>query len=222
MGLKQVSDIELPETFDIEEDFDHRTMYCEADISDMTGWNAQTIEAEIKAGRFPGPLNRNTRAPGWSRIKVDIHYAIMIAQSPSNEEAERIERYCDQYEEAYREALAIEKQSPTLSIQILQNQARAIADQMVDRMKKCDAEEEHIEEAWEHYFEEALSEAEQEHEDFIEISARPAKHYAGLLNRRKFAMGQSKQRQSKTPAFLAQHPWSHLLLPIPQARHRKA
>lgn len=96
--MKQVADIELPEDFDIEEDFDHRTMYCEADITDMTGWNAQTIEAEIKAGRFPGPLNKNIRAPVWSRIKVDMHYAVMIAQPPNNEEAERIERYRDQYE----------------------------------------------------------------------------------------------------------------------------
>jgi hypothetical protein len=170
--MKQVADFELPETFDIEQDFDHRTMYCEADITDMTGWNFQIIEAEIKAGRFPGPLNKNTRAPVWSRVKVDIHYAGMIAQPPNNEEAERIERYRDQYEEAYREALAIEKQSPTLSIQILQNQARAVADQMVDRMRKSGAAEEDIAEAWEHYFEEALSEAEEGHEDFIEMSAR--------------------------------------------------
>jgi hypothetical protein len=76
------------------------------------------------------------------------------------------------YEEAYREALAIEKQSPTVSTQILEKQARAVADQMVDRMKKSGVDEEDIEEAWQHYFEEALYEAEQEHEDFIEMSAR--------------------------------------------------
>jgi hypothetical protein len=170
--MKQAAEIELPEDFDTEEDFDHRTMYYEADISGMTGWNAQTIEAEIKAGRFPAPLKGNTRALVWSRITVDVHYASMIAQCPNIEEAEWIERYRDQYEEAYRKALAIEKQSPALPIQILEDQACAVAEKIVEQIKKSGVDDEDIEETWQHYFEEALFEAGQDHEHFIEMSAR--------------------------------------------------
>ncbi|MBJ7536034.1 hypothetical protein JDN40_18145 [Rhodomicrobium vannielii ATCC 17100] len=167
----QVSDIWLSESYDMEEDFDHRTMYCEADITDMTGWNAQIIAAEIKDKKFPAPLNKNTRSPIWSQVEVDIHYASMIAQCPTDEEAEKIVRYRDLYDEAYREALSIEKLSPTLSADAFRRHAHALADQAVDKIKKSRASKEEVEEAWQQHYEEALSESKQEHDAFLEMSA---------------------------------------------------
>lgn len=122
--MQLISEVELPEDFDIELDFDHRTMYCEADISDMTGWSCCRIAGQVDRGEFPKPLNSDSRSPVWSRAWVDLHYMSMINSQPSASERENIEEHRDIYDDAYQEALQAELKCPSCPASILEADAR--------------------------------------------------------------------------------------------------
>lgn len=121
---EEVITTEIGPDFDLEIDFDDRTMYCEADVSEMTGWNAQLIEQQVRSGAFPKPMNGNLRAPVWSRSTVDAHYLNMIHSLPDALELEKIERHRDIYNQTYQEMLDYEKREPLFASIFGEREAR--------------------------------------------------------------------------------------------------
>jgi predicted DNA-binding transcriptional regulator AlpA len=170
MTMKHIA--EAFEEFDFDESFklepfsDPNTMYCEADVIELTGWNSQIIAEQVQEGWLPKPINPGSRAPVWRRWEVDWHYRSLIAIPPSAEEEEKIERHRDIYEQVYQSALA----DPVFLHELLEKEARSEADRMV--REHChdedeDEDEDDEAEAWDYFYERAY-----EDEDLAELSAR--------------------------------------------------
>jgi hypothetical protein len=143
--------------FDIEAHFDHRTMHCGADIMEMTGWNSDRIEEQVRLGNFPEPMNGNFRLPVWSRALVDAHYWSMIAYPPTAAEMQKIEKHQEIYDQTYREALAEERRNPS-ALWIIKKQeaeARSQADRRLFQVSRDDDED--GAEIWQELYEDALS-----------------------------------------------------------------
>lgn len=129
--MRQIAEevINIGPGFDLEIDFDDKTMYCEAAVSEMTGWNAQLIEHQVRSGKFPKPMNGNLRAPVWSRSIVDAHYLNMLHSFPDDLELEKIERHRDIYDQTYRDTLDYEKQEPLFASIFGAREARSSVEQ---------------------------------------------------------------------------------------------
>lgn len=87
------------------DEFDYRTMLCDADVSEMTGWTTSIIRERVEAQKFPQPLNPTAISLWWNMAAVEMWYIEALYSRPTAEEQRKISRDCDLYQSVYESEL---------------------------------------------------------------------------------------------------------------------
>ena len=178
-------------------EFDYRTMLCDVDVSDMTGWNTFIIREKIADNKFPKPLNPGCRNLYWEQSRVYARYEQSIYSRPGELERDAIEAHNDVYESVREEALTSARAQAREQIARPDNdKIQSNATDLVERLIVRDVQNgitdtEVLDQLRDEYLEQAVSELSELAEEDFETAVEECVQLIVEFKARQAALGQA-------------------------------